>query len=383
MIYFDNSATTHPKPQSVQAAVNRAVSMYSANPGRGGHRLSMTASQQLYDSRAEVASFFGVKDPSSLVFTQNCTMSLNTVIKGVVKGGDHIVISSLEHNASFRPVNKLKEIGVTYSVAQVYENDGDRTLESFRAAINDRTRLIVCTHASNVTGVKLPVERICAMAHQYGVLTCVDAAQTAGVIPIDLSQSSIDYLCLAGHKSLYGPMGTGALIINCDTIPDSLIEGGTGSNSESPEQPSVIPDRFESGTCNLPGIIGMAQGVRFVKSRGVERIYAREMNHIRRIYSRFSRLENVILYTDYPEDYSYLPVLSFNIDGMDSETVSQKLSDRFNIATRAGLHCAPLAHKSVGTLETGTVRVSPSVFTTDYDVNSLINAVTFLSQNNK
>lgn len=383
MIYFDNSATTHPKPQSVQAAVNRAVSMYSANPGRGGHRLSMTASQQLYDSRAEVASFFGVKDPSSLVFTQNCTMSLNTVIKGVVKGGDHIVISSLEHNASFRPVNKLKEIGVTYSVAQVYENDGDRTLESFRAAINDRTRLIVCTHASNVTGVKLPVERICAMAHQYGVLTCVDAAQTAGVIPIDLSQSSIDYLCLAGHKSLYGPMGTGALIINCDTIPDSLIEGGTGSNSESPEQPSVIPDRFESGTCNLPGIIGMAQGVRFVKSRGVERIYAREMNHIRRIYSRFSRLENVILYTDYPEDYSYLPVLSFNIDGMDSETVSQRLSDRFNIATRAGLHCAPLAHKSVGTLETGTVRVSPSVFTTDYDVNSLINAVTFLSQNNK
>ena len=383
MIYFDNSATTHPKPQSVQAAVNRAVSMYSANPGRGGHRLSMTASQQLYDSRAEVASFFGVKDPSSLVFTQNCTMSLNTVIKGVVKGGDHIVISSLEHNASFRPVNKLKEIGVTYSVAQVYENDSDRTLESFRAAINDRTRLLVCTHASNVTGVKLPVERICAMAHQYGVLTCVDAAQTAGVIPIDLSQSSIDYLCLAGHKSLYGPMGTGALIINCDTIPDSLIEGGTGSNSESPEQPSVIPDRFESGTCNLPGIIGMAQGVRFVKSRGVERIYAREMNHIRRIYSRFSRLENVILYTDYPEDYSYLPVLSFNIDGMDSETVSQKLSDRFNIATRAGLHCAPLAHKSVGTLETGTVRVSPSVFTTDYDVNSLINAVTFLSQNNK
>ena len=383
MIYFDNSATTHPKPQSVQAAVNRAVSMYSANPGRGGHRLSMTASQQLYDSRAEVASFFGVKDPSSLVFTQNCTMSLNTVIKGVVKSGDHIVISSLEHNASFRPVNKLKEIGVTYSVAQVYENDSDRTLESFRAAINDRTRLIVCTHASNVTGVKLPVERICAMAHQYGVLTCVDAAQTAGVIPIDLSQSSIDYLCLAGHKSLYGPMGTGALIINCDTIPDSLIEGGTGSNSESPEQPSVIPDRFESGTCNLPGIIGMAQGVRFVKSRGVERIYAREMNHIRRIYSRFSRLENVILYTDYPEDYSYLPVLSFNIDGMDSETVSQKLSDRFNIATRAGLHCAPLAHKSVGTLETGTVRVSPSVFTTDYDVNSLINAVTFLSQNNK
>ena len=383
MIYFDNSATTHPKPQSVQAAVNRAVSMYSANPGRGGHRLSMTASQQLYDSRAEVASFFGVKDPSSLVFTQNCTMSLNTVIKGVVKSGGHIVISSLEHNASFRPVNKLKEIGVTYSVAQVYENDSDRTLESFRAAINDRTRLIVCTHASNVTGVKLPVERICAMAHQYGVLTCVDAAQTAGVIPIDLSQSSIDYLCLAGHKSLYGPMGTGALIINCDTIPDSLIEGGTGSNSESPEQPSVIPDRFESGTCNLPGIIGMAQGVRFVKSRGVERIYAREMNHIRRIYSRFSRLENVILYTDYPEDYSYLPVLSFNIDGMDSETVSQRLSDRFNIATRAGLHCAPLAHKSVGTLETGTVRVSPSVFTTDYDVNSLINAVTFLSQNNK
>ncbi len=383
MIYFDNSATTHPKPQSVQAAVNRAVSMYSANPGRGGHRLSMTASQQLYDSRAEVASFFSVKDPSSLVFTQNCTMSLNTVIKGVVKSGDHIVISSLEHNASFRPVNKLKGIGATYSVAQVYENDSDRTLESFRAAINDRTRLLVCTHASNVTGVKLPVERICAMAHQYGVLTCVDAAQTAGVIPIDLSQSSIDYLCLAGHKSLYGPMGTGALIINCDTIPDSLIEGGTGSNSESPEQPSVIPDRFESGTCNLPGIIGMAQGVRFVKSRGVERIYAREMNHIRRIYSRFSRLENVILYTDYPEDYSYLPVLSFNIDGMDSETVSQKLSDRFNIATRAGLHCAPLAHKSVGTLETGTVRVSPSVFTTDYDVNSLINAVTFLSQNNK
>lgn len=375
MIYLDNGATTYPKPAAVTNNILRALKN-SANPGRGGHNLAMRASEIVYKARVNISEFFNASDPSNVIFTLNCTEALNIVIKGVLKKGDHVIISSLEHNAVLRPVEKLKERGITYSVAEVVEGDNEQTLNNFREAINENTRLVVCTCASNVTGVKLPFERIFALCHQYGILTCADSAQAAGVVPIDLSDSSIDYLCCAGHKSLYGPMGTGALIINCDTIPDSFVEGGTGSNSYDYNQPDIIPDRFESGTCNLTGIAGLSGGINFVKSRGVLNIYKKEMYLIKRAYNALKNMSHVILYTNEPDIDNYVPVLSFNIEGKNCETVSGLLNSRFNIATRAGLHCAPLAHKSIDTLDIGgTVRVVPSVFTTENDIKTLINAV--------
>lgn len=375
MIYLDNGATTFPKPNNVINSVCTTLRNYGANPGRGGHRLAMKASELLYEARKNVADLFGVEDSSNVIFTPSCTTSLNTVIKGILKNGDHVIISSFEHNAVLRPLEKLKDRGVTYSVAEVFEGDNERTLDSFREQIRPNTRLLVCTYASNVFGIKLPVERICALCHQYGILTCVDAAQAAGIVPINLSDSSIDYLCVAGHKGLYGPMGTGALIVNCNTIPDTLIEGGTGSNSASKKQPDILPDRFESGTGNLPGFVGMGSGANFVKHRGELNLYKREMQLIQKAYNALSNMNHVILYTDCPDMDYYVPVLSFNIKDKDSETVSQILSSRYNIATRAGLHCAPLAHKSKKTIEVGTVRVVPSAFTTVNNINSLISAV--------
>ena len=374
MIYLDNGATTFPKPKNVVNSVNSALK-YGANPGRGGHKLAVKSSEIVYNSRKTIAEFFNFLKPENVIFTLNCTESLNIVIKGLLKNGDHVVISSLEHNAVLRPVEKLKSRGVSYSVAEVVERDNEKTLNNFRNAINEKTRLVICTYASNVFGIKLPVERICALCHQYGILTCVDAAQTAGIVPIDLSDSSIDYLCLAGHKSLYGPMGTGALIINSGTIPDSLIEGGTGSNSDNYNQPEILPDRFESGTQNLIGIAGLSSGIDFIKSKGIMSIYKKEMLLVKKAYYELKKMNNVTLYTNEPDVEYYVPVLSFNVKGVNCETVSEILSEKYNIATRSGLHCAPLAHKSYNTFETGTVRIVPSVFNTEKDINALLYAV--------
>lgn len=375
MIYFDNGATTFPKPVSVINSINTANKRFGANPGRGGHKLAIKASELVYNARKVTAEFFGVSNPEKVIFSLNCTTAINTVIKGLLNPGDHVIISSLEHNAVLRPLDKLKAKSITYSVAQVIEGDNDETLSNFRNAINEKTKLLVCTYASNVVGIKLPVERICSMCHQYGILCCVDAAQSAGTVPIDLSDSSIDYLCVSGHKGLYGPMGIGALIINCDVIPDSLIEGGTGSNSIDYAQPLILPDKFESGTNNFSGIIGMGEGIKFVSSYGQMKIYKKEIDLLRHIYDKLKLMKKIELYTQRPNIDYYVPVLSFNVKGKNSEEVADELSSKYNIAVRAGLHCAPLAHKSIGTLNTGTVRVVPSVFTTNYDINSLISAV--------
>lgn len=374
MIYLDNGATTFPKPRNVINNVNKSL-LNGANPGRGGHRLAIKASETVYNSRKTLADFFNIKNPENVIFTLNCTEALNIVIKGLLKEGDHVIISSLEHNAVIRPLKKLEGRGVSYSVAEVVEKDNEKTLNNFRNAINENTKLVVCTYASNVFGIKLPVERISALCHQYGILTCVDAAQAAGVVPIDLADSSIDYLCIAGHKSLYGPMGTGALIINCGTIPDSLIEGGTGSNSDNYNQPEILPDRFESGTQNLSGIAGFSAGVNFVKQKGILNIYKKEMDFIKKAYLELKRINNIKLYTEEPDINYYVPVLSFNVEGINCETVSEILSEKYNIATRSGLHCAPLAHKSYNTIDSGTVRIVPSVFNNENAIYSLVKAV--------
>ena len=250
MIYFDNAATTNVKPQSVINAVDFALKNYSVNPGRSAYKSSMNASEKIYETRKELSDFFGAK-PENVAFTGNCTHSINCILKGVLKPGEHIVVSDLEHNAVMRPLFTLsKNQGVKYSIAEISENQ-EKTLKNFEQQITPKTRLIFCTHASNVTGQILPIERIGALCKERGLLFGVDAAQSAGVLPINMEKMNIDFLAVAPHKGLYSPMGIGVLIAR-KPIDFTVLEGGTGTNSVDLSQPLDMPERFESGTVNLP-----------------------------------------------------------------------------------------------------------------------------------
>ena len=372
MIYLDNSATTYPKPPSVIQAVNNAVRYYGFNPGRGGYARSIRASGKVYETRNIVKRFFNAPDEQGVIFTSGCTHSLNLVIKGALNRGDHVVISSFEHNAVLRPLRKLSDIGyITYTVAEVAVGDDDKTIESFRNAINSRTSLFVCTHASNVFGIRLPVERLCALAHSYNIKFCLDAAQSAGLVDIDVQRDGYDYVCCAGHKYLYGPMGTGILVISRGDPLNTLIEGGTGSESSDSRMPEYYPDRLEAGTANIIGISGLGAGIEFVSQRGVDNIRRRESKLIAGLRSRLSSLDRITVYGD----DTGVPVLAFAVDGIDSEQVSRYLADNADIAVRSGLHCAPLAHRSMGTIDNGAVRIAPCVYTSEKDVQILFNSL--------
>jgi cysteine desulfurase family protein len=371
MIYLDNAATTYPKPNSVRNAVALALRKYGANPGRAGHSMSMSAAEEIYRCRTAAADFFHAPGPECVAFTLNCTHALNYVLKGLLKPGDHVVTSCIEHNAVSRPLYALSLAGVEVTQAQVYPGDNDATVDSFRKSIRANTSLIVCTHASNVWGFRLPVERIAALCHEYRIPIAVDCAQSAGVLPIDMQDSGIDYLCIAGHKGLYGPMGTGMLITANGGELATLVEGGTGTNSAEVQQPEAMPERMESGTQNMPGIAGLRAGIEFVRSRGTKRIFEHEISLVRYLYRRLARMKNIRLYTDEPDPLYFAPVLSFNVGDLPSEIVGRKLNEH-GIAVRAGLHCAPAAHRFCGTLEQGAVRVCPSVFTRRGEMDRLV-----------
>lgn len=374
MIYFDNGATTFPKPISVINAVNSTLRYYGANPGRSGHKMSIKASEIIYNCRSNAAKLFGIDNPENIIFTHNCTTALNIVIKGLLKKGDHAIISSLEHNAVVRPLEFLKSQGIDYSVAD-YDKDEEKTIDNFRTAIKSNTKLVICTHASNVFGIKMPIERISALCKIYGIMFCLDAAQSAGVVDISLKNSCIDFLCTAGHKGLYGPMGTGVLVINNEKTPNGLIQGGTGSLSIDINQPEILPDKYESGTPNLPGIAGLNEGIKFVLKKKCDKIENYELHLSQKLYDGLNKINGVVLYTNRPSLKSNVPVISFNIDDFDSEEIALELNDKYNIAVRAGLHCAPLAHKSFKTENTGTVRTVVSVFTTEKQINYFIEAI--------
>lgn len=368
MIYLDNSATTFPKPAAVIQAMNNASRNFSFNPGRGGYRQSLKASEIVYNTRSKVKSFFNAPSEESVIFTYNCTHALNMAVKGVLNRGDHAVISSFEHNAVLRPVQRLADAGfITYSVAEVVPGDDEQTLDNFRKAINSRTRLFVCTHASNVFGIRLPVERLCALAHSYDILFCLDAAQSAGLLDIDVSREKYDFVCCAGHKYLYGPMGTGILIINNDTALKTLIEGGTGSESADSSMPIYYPDRLEAGTANVAGIAGLGAALDYLSTKGIDNILKRETRLVTGLKNKLQTIEGLKVY----ENYDCVPVFSFSIDDFESERVARYLSEHSDIAVRSGLHCAPLAHRQMGTLDSGTVRVAPGIFTTENDTQIL------------
>lgn len=318
----------------------------------------MQTAETVYNCRQKVADFFGLPDPSGVVYTANCTTAINMVIRGLLENGGRAITSDLEHNAVMRPLYALGR----YDIA-AWSADEDETVENFRRAIRSDTKLMICTHCSNVFGVTLPIRRLAAMAHQYGILFCVDAAQSAGVLPIDMEEDSIDYLCVAPHKGLYAPTGTGILLCREQKRLEPLTRGGTGSYSLRLSQPTELPDRLESGTVNVPGIAGIAAGIRFVEAKGREQIYHHEIGCLQRVYDRLKPCKAIKLYTPRPTETAAGPVLSLNIDGFTSEEVGDIL-DKHGVAVRTGWHCAGAAHRSFGTEDIGTVRLAPSAFTT-------------------
>lgn len=370
MIYLDNAATSSPKPRAVIKAVERALVEFAANPGRSGHDLSQKAALEIFECRKKVCNFFNGPSEDRVIFTPNCTHSINYAIKGLISPGDHVITSSMEHNAVIRPLNQLTRQGVEVDIAEVIFDDMEATLRSFRALLKPNTRLVVCTHASNVTGGILPIKEIGALCKQNGIWFVVDAAQTAGIIDIDMKEMNIDFLCVAPHKGLYAPMGTGILIAG-ENLRRTIIEGGTGTMSVEIEQPEDLPERLESGTVNVPGIMGISAGIDFIKSITTQKVYTHELKLMTLLYDALQDLPTVKLYTSRPEKGLYAPVLSFNIGGLSSVSTANELSKN-KIAVRAGLHCAPMAHKRIGTLEIGTVRVCPSVFNSPNDIYELI-----------
>lgn len=375
MIYLDNSATTFPKPRSVMKSAEQAYFKYGANSGRSAYDMAVATSEQLYSCRKKLASFFSAPSAENVIFTYNCTASLNMAIKGSARKGGHFIISDLEHNAVLRPLEKLKKDGFCdYSIAQV-ESDDKLTVQNFRNSIRKNTVAIICTGASNVFGIAPPIKELSVLAHKYNLLFIVDCAQTAGVMAVNMKNDGIDVLCCAGHKGLYGPSGTGLMVLGDDVKLNTIIEGGTGSNSASGNQPDTLPDKFESGTPNISGILGLSAGIDFLNKVGTENIYEHELSTVRYIQNKLSENPSIVLYTDLNNSkIKFSPIISFNISGKHSEETASLLSEN-GIAVRAGMHCAPLAHRKMHTEDMGTVRVSPSYFTRKSEIDFFINSV--------
>ncbi len=374
MIYLDNAATTWPKPRGTANVVADAIVNRGANPGRGNYKMSALSSETVYKCRSHAAEFFGARSPEYVIFTASCTHSINYVLKGVLSTGDHVIISNMEHNAVTRPIMQLAKRGVQFSIAKVHECDPEATVAEFRKRIRTNTKMIFCTHASNVFGIKLPIAQIGELAARNGLLFGIDCAQSAGTAELDLNKIHADYLCMPAHKGLYGTMGLGLLIINNNYQLSTVIEGGTGSLSGINTQPDFLPDRLESGTLNVPSIAALDVGLNFIETVGREKIESHEMNLINMAYDKLSSMPQCSLYTARPTSETHVPLLSFNIGDIPSEEVAERLGDR-DIAVRAGLHCAGEAHRAMGTEKTGTVRICPSAFTSVEEMNQFLCAV--------
>lgn len=378
-IYLDNAATSFPKPKEVYEAVNMAMTEIGANPGRGGHKLSLQASRIVFECREEIASLFNIPDSKNIIFTSNATEALNLAIKGILKKDDKVITTTLEHNSVIRPLNKLeKELNI--KITFIKPNDqGLFSLDDIIPLLGDGIKLVALTHASNVIGNITPVEEIFSYCRKRGIITLLDAAQTAGLIPIDVQKMNIDLMACPGHKALYGPQGTGFLYIKNGLELDTLKEGGTGTESSSIIQPMELPERYESGTLNMPGIAGLLAGIRFIKKIGMENIRNHELKLMRKLIEGLNNIKNVKLYGSLnPEKMT--STLSFNLINLDCSEVGFILDEVYNIYTRVGLHCAPLAHKTIGTFPNGTVRVSPGYFNTEGDIDEFLKAIKEISE---
>jgi cysteine desulfurase family protein len=380
MIYLDNSATSWPKPPEVKKAMVKFLEEVGANPGRSGHLLSIEAARILYEAREALATLFNVKDPLRIIFTLNATESINLALKGLLKSGDHVITSSLEHNSVMRPLRTLERTGVELSVISSSEK-GFLDPAAVKKKIKTHTRMIVLNHASNVIGTLLPVQEVGTIARDHDLIFLVDAAQTAGSYPIDVEESKIDLLAFTGHKSLYGPQGTGGLVIG-NRINEKeftpLKQGGTGSRSEFEEQPEFLPDRFESGTPNGVGIAGLLAGVQFVSKRGIQSIRRHEMALYEKLAEGLKDISRITLYGSQNRN-ERIATLSFTMAGLPPSEAAIRLERKFKVLCRPGLHCAPSAHRTIGTFPEGTVRLSIGAFNTEEDIRKAIDAVAQIS----
>jgi cysteine desulfurase family protein len=375
MIYLDNAATSFPKPEPVYQALDRFARQDLANPGRAGHKMALAAERALDDARHLLNQLFHGAAPERFVFTLNCTDALNMALKGVLREGDHVITSDLEHNSISRPLRAM-ELAGRIALTRVHA-DGGGTLDpdTIRRALTPRTRLIALTHASNVLGTIQPVADIGRIARERDVLFLVDAAQTAGVLPIDVQAMHIDLLAFPGHKSLFGPTGTGALYVGTRARVGAWREGGTGGDSSSETQPREFPYYLEGGTPNVLGVAGLAAGVKYVVEQGLENIHRHETELVARLHARLESMDGFRVF-GHGQWLRRVGTLSFRCEALHATELGGILDQAFDIAIRPGLHCAPYIHRSLGTFPEGTVRVSPGLFNSAEDVDQLVQALT-------
>ncbi|OAT81754.1 aminotransferase class V-fold PLP-dependent enzyme [Desulfotomaculum copahuensis] len=360
MVYLDNAATSWPKPPEVLAAMERCLREVGANPGRAGHKMAIAANRLVDETRKELASLFNIGNPDRIVFGLNATEALNLALKGLLGPGDHVVTSSMEHNSVTRPLNTLRGAGVKVTKVAC-DHTGAIRVADVAAAVRRNTRAIVLTHASNVTGTVMPVAEIGRLARDRDLVFIVDAAQTAGVLDIDVTNMHIHLLAFPGHKGLYGPPGTGGLYVAEGVELNPLKEGGTGSHSDLPGQPEILPERYESGTLNTAGLAGLGEGVKFICREGIEKIRRHEQELTRQFLEGVKSIKDIRVYG--PCDASrQAPVVSFAVGERPAGDIGAILDQNYNIACRAGLHCAPDAHRTLGTFEQKLVRFSFSRF---------------------
>ncbi len=380
-IYMDNAATTYPKPEVVYQAVDFFNRNLGGNPGRGSNRATLQAGSILMDCRDALADLFNIVDSANIAFTFNITEAINVALKGLLKPGDHVISSSMEHNAVARPLYAMQQTyGIEWTMVPC-AGDGSMDPDELRKAIRPNSRMICIMHASNLTGTIMPIEELGQIAREHELWLVLDAAQTAGVIPIDVEKQGIDVLAFTGHKGLLGPQGTGGIYLRPGLAIKPLKQGGTGSLSETLEHPSFMPDLLESGTHNTPGLAGLLAGVKYIKQEGIERINQDEQQLCKTLWDGLKAIPQVELYG--PADIKRkTAVLSFNIKGMDCGEVSTWLEYYHGIISRSGLHCAPLAHQTIGTYETGACRLSPGYFNRAEEIDCVIRAVAELASKN-
>ncbi len=373
-LYFDNAATSWPKPEPVYGAAEICLRRMNGNPGRTGSTRTIEAERLVYRARAAVARLFHTADPSRIIFALNATDALNMAIKGLIEPGDHVLFTAMEHNSVLRPLGGLKRAGLISATMIPCPDGGAPDLAFLERSFQPRTRLLIVNQASNVCGTIAPIDEIIEIAHLHGAYVLVDAAQSAGVLPIDVQASQIDLLAFTGHKGLLGPAGTGGLYVRPDIDLKPWREGGTGSYSEMELQPESMPERLEAGTLNSPGLAGLIEGVKFIEETGLQQIRNREMTLYAYLRGKLARIPGIELYG--PENPSRCTaVLSLTMKGVDCGELGYILDSAYGILCRTGLHCAPLAHRALGTFPEGTVRLSPGFFTGEADIDYLSGAL--------
>jgi cysteine desulfurase family protein len=374
MIYLDNAATSFPKPDIVYSEMEKCMRTYCANPGRGSHAMSVQSALTVMNTRERIAKLINVKDPLNICFTKNTTEALNIAINGCLSYGDHVITTCMEHNSVLRPLKTLENAKIIKLTIVNGDDFGCIDPMSIKKSINKRTRLIVCTLSSNVNGIIMPVREIGKIAHDNGILFLLDAAQGIGSIKVDLSDIYANLVAFPGHKSLMGPQGTGALYIAPKVDIRPLMSGGTGSKSSYLRQPDLLPDKYESGTLNTPGIAGLGAGITFIEKTGLDFIKSKKDTLLKRLYSGISQNRLIKIFS--PENCNENSgIVAFNVKDIDSSEISEALDASYNIASRAGLHCAPLAHYHFKTQNSGIVRLSVGYFNTITEIDRAVSAI--------